>query len=573
MKNKELSDIFNNLYYILSMDDKSRFEALAYQRAARTIGSMSEDISDIYDKSGMEGLMNIPGIGKGLAEHIIEYLKTGKIEKYEELKTQYPIDFNDLSKMEGIGPKKALMLYNKLGVRNMKDLKTAAENHKIRDLPGFGEKSEELILKNVSMAYSMQGRILLGDGLVEAKKIVSYLMGSKIVDRCTIAGSTRRMKETVGDLDILATSTEPKKVMEIFTKFDDVKSIIVAGDTKTTVLLNIGTTCDLRVIDPKSYGAAMQYFTGSKDHNINVRKIAISHHYKLNEYGLFDGDANIAENKDENFIYNKLGMDYIPPEMRENRGEIEIALKHSIPELVSLNDIKGDLHLHTVESDGLNTTEEMVYSALKKNYDYIAITNHTKSLKIANGMNDDEFISYFKKIDQLNKNYKIKILKGAEVDILKDGSLDMDDKTLDEMDVVIASVHSGTTMGREEMTQRVINAIKTKKVNILGHPTGRLINERPGYDIDLDEVSKYCEKYGTAMEINSSPSRLDLNDENILKTSKYNIYYSINTDSHNIYGYDFMELGVGTARRGWLAAKRIINTMEYNNLLKFLSKK
>ncbi|WP_337860404.1 DNA polymerase/3'-5' exonuclease PolX [Ferroplasma sp.] len=573
MKNKELAEIFNNLYYILSMDDKSRFEALAYQRAARTIESMPEDISDIYDKNGMEGLMNIPGIGKGLAQHIAEYLKTGKIEKYEELKKQYPIDFNDLSKMEGIGPKKALVLYNQLGIKNMNDLKIAAENHKIRDLSGFGERSEELILKNISIAGSMQGRILLGTGLNEAKKIMEYLMNSKSIEQCSIAGSTRRMRETVGDLDILAISKEPEIVMELFTKFDDVKSVIVKGNTKTTVLLNIGTTCDLRVIEPESYGAALQYFTGSKDHNIKVRKIAIDNNYKLNEYGLFYNDNNVAETRDEKFIYNKLGMDYIPPEMREDRGEIEIALKHNIPELVKLNDIRGDLHLHTVESDGMNTTQEMADAAAKKNYDYIAITNHTKSLKIANGMTDDEFISYFEKIDKLNKNYNVKILKGAEVDILKDGSLDLEDKTLDSMDVVIASVHNNTGMSREDMTQRVISAIKTNKVNIIGHPTGRLINERAGYDIDLEEVSKYCERYNTAMEINSSPSRLDLNDENILKTSKYKIYYSVNTDSHNIYGYDFMELGVGTARRGWLTKNRIINTMAYNDLARFFSKK
>ncbi len=572
MKNTEIAEIFENLYNILSIDETTRFEALAYQKVARTLESMSDDVSEIYGKDGIDGLMQIPGVGKGIAQHIIEYLTTGKIEKYEKIKDKYPIDFKDLFRIEGLGPKKAILLYNKLGVKNLNDLKRAAEEHKIENIPGFGEKSEELILKNISMVNSLSGRILLATGLNEARKIVSYLKKSNYVVQCVIAGSTRRMEETVGDLDILATSKDNKKVMDLFTNFEDARSVVVKGDTKTTILLNIGVTCDLRVINNTSFGAALQYFTGSKNHNIKIRKIAIDNNYKLNEYGLFYNDTNMADNEGEQFIYNKLNMDFIPPEMREDRGEIELALQHKIPELINLNDIKGDLHLHTKESDGLNTTDEMINAALEKHYEYIAITNHTKNLKIAHGMGDQDFIKYFDTIDKLNEKYNIKILKGAEVDILKDGSLDLKDDTLDQMDCVVASVHMNTSMPKEDMTQRVINTIKTNKVNILGHPTGRLINERAPYEIDLNEVSKYCEKYKTAMEINSSPERLDLNDDNILKTSKYHVYYSINTDSHNIYGYNFMELGIGTARRGWLAKGQVINTMELNNLIKFLKK-
>ncbi len=572
MSNSEIAEIFENLYNILSIDEKTKFEALAYQRVARELQSMSDDVSELYDKYGVDGLMKIPGVGKGIAQHIIEYLKTGKIEKYEKIKSEYPIDFDDLFRIEGLGPKKAILLYNSLGIKNLNDLKKAAEEHKIADIPGFGEKSEELILKNISMLDSLHGRILLANGLNEARNIISYLTKSDFIDKCFIAGSTRRMKETLGDIDILATSKDSKKTMDLFVNFEDARSVVVKGETKTTILLSTGVTCDLRVINDVSFGAALQYFTGSKDHNIKIRKIAIGNSYKLNEYGLFYNDSNIAASKDEKFIYNRLNMDYIPPEMREDRGEIELALQHRIPELISLNDIKGDLHLHTKESDGLNTTEEMVNAALEKRYEYIAMTNHTKNLKIAHGMGDQDFIKYFGTVDKLNQKYKIKILKGAEVDILKDGSLDLKDETLGRMDCVIASVHMNTQMGKEDMTQRVINAIKTGKVNILGHPTGRLINKRSPYEIDLNEVSKYCEKYKTALEINSSPERLDLNDENILKTSKYNVYYSINTDSHNIYGYDFMELGVGTARRGWLGKEKVINTMDLNGLMKFLKK-
>ncbi|WMT52320.1 DNA polymerase/3'-5' exonuclease PolX [Ferroplasma acidiphilum] len=572
MTNSEIAEIFENLYNILSIDETTKFEALAYQRVAMELQSMPEDVSEVYDKYGIEGLMKIPGVGKGIAQHIIEYLKTGKIEKYEKIKSEYPIDFKDLFRIEGLGPKKAILLYKKLGIKNLNDLKKAAEEHKIADIPGFGKKSEELILKNISMLASLHGRILLAQGLNEARKIISYLTKSDFIDRCFIAGSTRRMKETLGDIDILATSKDSKKTMDLFINFEDARSVMIKGETKTTILLSTGVTCDLRVINDASFGAALQYFTGSKDHNIKIRKIAIGNNYKLNEYGLFYNDSNIAASKDEKFIYNRLNMDYIPPEMREDRGEIELALQHRIPELISLNDIKGDLHLHTKESDGLNTTEEMVNAALEKRYEYIAMTNHTKNLKIAHGIGDQDFIKYFDTVDKLNQKYKIKILKGAEVDILKDGSLDLKDETLGQMDCVIASVHMNISMEKEDMTQRVINAIKTGKVNILGHPTGRLINKRSSYEIELDEVSKYCEKYKTALEINSSPERLDLNDENILKTSKYNVYYSINTDSHNIYGYDFMELGVGTARRGWLGKEKVINTMDLNGLMKFLKK-
>jgi DNA polymerase (family 10) len=572
MKNVELYRIFNEMYYMLSTDEKARFEALAYQRAARSIESMQDDISEIYEKNGMKGLMEIPGIGKGLAEHIEEYLTTGKINKYEELKKKFPIDFTEFSSMEGFGPKKAMILYEQLGIKNIADLKKAAEEHKIRDIPGFGEKSEALILKNISMVTATGSRILLSTGLNEARNIVSYLLARKVVSRCEIAGSTRRMRETVGDIDILVISDQPEEVMNLFTEYNGVKSTVVKGETKTTVLLDIGTTCDLRVIKPESFGPALQYFTGSKDHNIKVRKIAIDHDYKLNEYGLYSGDKNIVEGMDEDAIYRELGMDYIPPEMREDRGEIELALSHKIPQLLELSDIHGDLHLHTKESDGMNTTEEMITAGMKKHYDYIAITNHSKSLKIAHGMNDHQFMDYFKQIDSLSDKYHIKILKGAEVDILKDGSLDLDDNTLKLMDVVIASVHMDTDMNASDMTDRVINAIRTNRVNILGHPTGRLINERQPFPIDLDEVAIYCNKYKTAMEINASPQRLDLNDENILKTSKHGVYYSINTDSHNIYGYDYMELGVGTARRGWLTKNNVINTMNLQDLINFLKK-
>jgi len=576
MSNKELASIFEVISDILSTEDKptSRFETRAYNRAAMTINSLQQDVASIYKEGGLSALMELPGIGKGLAEKIEEYIKTGKVDKYEDLKKEYPIDFTSLLNIEGIGPKTAIMLYKKLGINDTDSLIKAIESHKLKDLPRFGAKKEEEIAKGLDILKTYKGRILLSEGLTEAEKIIDELNKSGLVEKVAIAGSTRRMSETLGDLDILAMSKHYDEVMDLFSKLDDVTNIVVKGQTKTTVALNIGTTCDLRVIDPKSFGAALQYFTGSKYHNIKVRKIAIDKGYKLNEYGLFDKDNNIISNVDEADIYDKLGMDYIPPEMREDRGEIELALQHKIPKLVEVSDIKGDLHTHTVETDGINTLEEMVDYAMKKGYEYIAITNHTESLKIAHGMDSSGFLKLFSRIDELNDKLKgkITILKGAEVDILKDGTLDLDDKTLDMMDCVIGAVHTNINMTEDEMTDRVLKAINSGEMNILAHPTGRLINEREPYKIDLTKVAEACAKYNTVLEINASPKRLDLNDVNILLTSKHKVKYSIDTDSHSTINMDFIRYGVGTARRGWLKKEDIINTLPLDKLLKILKK-
>ncbi len=576
MKNKNISDIFEEISDILSVSDKptSRFEVRAYKRAALTIGTLQEDVSDIYRRGGINALMELPGIGKGLATEIEEYIKTGKISKYEELKKEYPIDFNDLLNIEGIGPKTAILLYKKLNITNLESLKKALEGHKIKDLPGFGVKSEQVIADGIRMHESNKGRILLSDGLNEAEKIISILSKSGKVEKVVISGSTRRMRETLGDLDILAISNYPEDVMNIFSNMEDVNGIVVKGPTKTTVSLNIETTCDLRVIEPHSFGAALQYFTGSKDHNIKVRKIAIEKGYKLNEYGLFDKSGKIISESDEKEIYNKLGMQYIPPEMREDRGEIELALKNQIPNLVDISDIKGDLHTHTKETDGINTIEEMAAYAIKKSYQYIATTNHTKSLKVAHGLTDEQFENYFNKVDILNDKLKgkLKILKGAEVDILKDGTLDLKDSTLDTMDCVVGAVHTNTNMDENAMTSRVLKAINTGYINILAHPTGRLINERDPYQIDLIKIAEACNNTKTALEINASPSRLDLNDTNILSTSKLNPLYSVDTDAHSTINMDFMKYGIGTARRGWLTKESVIDTFDLNKLLKFLKK-
>ncbi|MCL4387918.1 DNA polymerase/3'-5' exonuclease PolX [Candidatus Marsarchaeota archaeon] len=536
---------------------------------------MDEDVSKLYERSGIEGLMSISGIGKGLAGKIEEYIKTGHVKKHDELKKKYPIDFENLTKIEGMGAKRAIMLYQRLGVTDIQSLKEAISSHKVMSLEGFGEKSEQLLEKGIEMLEGSKGRMLLGYALPVAESIVSELLGSKKVEKAIICGSTRRMKETIGDIDILAISQHPEDVMDMFAKMKMVTSTVVKGPTKTTVWLDIGTTCDLRVIAPESFGAAMQYFTGSKEHNVEVRKIAISKGYKLNEYGLFDKNDKVISAIDEADIYSRLGMDWIEPEMRENRGEIALSKKHKLPKLITLGDLKGDLHSHTKETDGTNTLEEMAEAAISHGLKYLAVTNHTKSLRVAKGMDEKKFAEFFKRVDALNEKLdgRLKLLKGAEVDILKDGSLDLSAASLKGMDCVVAAVHSGFSMSIDEMTSRVIKAIDSGYVDILAHPTGRIINEREPYAIDIRKVAEKAEEKGVALEIDSYPSRLDLNDASIFAIRDYKVMFSIDSDAHNVSHFNYLRYGVGMARRGWLTKDKVINTMPAKHIAKMLDRK
>jgi DNA polymerase (family 10) len=572
MSNKILADIFDEIADMISVDDtpNSKFEVRAYKKAALTIGTLQEPIEQIYANGGKDALMNLPGIGKGLAEKIEQYLKTGKIQRYEELKKKYPIEMGKLTSIQGLGPKTAVELYRSLGVKNIEDLRKALRSHKVAGLPGFGPKSEELLTTGLQLLDSSQGRMLLGDAMPEAEQIVAALLKSGLVDKALIAGSTRRMRETIGDLDILATSKSPEKVSDFFSKMPSVEHVIVKGPTKTTVWLKIGLSCDLRVIDPDSFGAALQYFTGSKDHNVQVRQIAVKKGYKLNEYGLFDKKDGLLSSKDEEEIYGLLGMQWMPPEMREARGEVALAMEHKIPRLVELGDLKGDMHTHTKETDGANTIEEMASAAMGANLQYIAVTNHTKSLPVAYGMDDKKFLAFFKKIDKLNDKLggKFRILKGGEVDILKDGSLDLEPATLKQMDCVVGSVHSYFKMSEDEMTKRINKALDTGLVTILGHPTGREVNGREPYPVRLEKVAESAERNGVALEIDAFPSRLDLNDTNIMRVSNYKIKFSIDSDAHRSSHFGFLRYGVGTARRGWLTKERVLNSQSLRDITK-----
>lgn len=574
MYNSKIAQIFEEIASMISLDAADRkFEVLAYRKAAQTIAGLQQDVGDIYKKEGLEGLMELPGIGKSTAGAIEEYIKTGKMEKFEKLKKQYPIDFSALTKIQGVGAKRVFKLYTVLGVKNLADLKKAVEQHKIRSIEGFGEKSEEEIKKGIEQLDAVKGRMLLGLALPEAEGIVRKIKESGLANQVVIAGSTRRMKETVGDLDILITAKESEPVMEFVTKMQETERVIGSGPTKTTILLKIGLTCDFRVVEEKSFGAALQYFTGNKDHNVKVRQIAINKGYKLNEYGLFDKKGKSVAGRAEDEIYSKLQMDIMDPEMREDRGEVELSVQHRLPTLVELEDIKGDMHVHTNHSDGSHTIEQMANAAKKLGRRYIGITDHSKSEFVAHGMDDKKFVKHFEEIDKLNDGLDgIRLLKSAEIDILKDGSLDLSNKTLEMMDYGLASVHTSLTLSKEEQTKRVIKAFETGYVNIMGHPTDRLINQRPAIDMDLDKVFEAAADNNVAMEVNSSPDRLDLNDENILKAKKYKLKFSIDTDSHATDHLLLMRYGVSMSKRGWLTKEMVINTLDYEKIKKFFNR-
>jgi len=562
--NKDLAEKLNDIADILDIEGVN-WEPRAYRTAALTIAGLSEDISKVY-KEGR--LLELEGVGKSIANSIKEYIETGKISKYEDLKKKYPIDFESFRKIRGMGPKRAYILYRKLGVKTIDDLKKALDEGKIQKIEGFGKKSEEELRNNLDSFMKIKNdRLLLGYVIEYADSLIEKLRKSGLFERVEIAGSMRRMRETIGDIDILAISEKPEECMDFFSKMDEVKGVVVKGPTKTTVELGIGTTCDIRVLPKESFGAAMQYFTGNKDHNVKLRKIAISKGLKLNEYGLFKGKKSIA-GKSEEEIYNKLGMDFIPPELRENTGEIEAAQEHKLPKIVDYNDIIGDLHSHTKDSDGMNSLEEMANAAEKRGLKYIAFTNHSKSLPIAHGLNEKRFSELNKKIDSFNEKSSIKILKGVELEILKDGSLDLKNQSLKELDFVIGALHQNLNMSSDELTARLVKAINSGMINTVAHPTDRIIGQREGLKLDFDKVMEACKNNDVLLEIDGYPERSDLPFDLVKKAKDYSIKFSLGSDSHRIEHLRFLGLATAIARRGWLEKKDIINTLEYKEVLK-----
>ncbi len=580
MINQKLAHLFYQLAIYLEMDEV-QFKPRAYERVAQEIEAMEEDLGEIYRLGGRQGLKKISGIGEGIADKIEEFIKAGKIKELEALKKKIPVDLEGLSRLEGVGPKTIKTFYQQLKIRNLADLEKAAKAGKISQLEHFGIKSEENILSAIDFAKQDQGRFLLGYILPPVRELKNKLAKLKEVEKIEIAGSLRRLKETIGDIDILAVSSSPQRVIEFFVSLPSVVKIYGQGDTKAKVRLDWGIDADLRVIPGESFGAAWQYFTGNKEHNVELRKIATDQGYKLNEYGIFKlnqkpktkNEKNLVAGEQEEGIYKFLGLQAIPPEARENTGEIELAKKGKFPKLVERQDVLGDLQMHSTWSDGAYSIEEMAKAAKKLGHEYIAITDHAGRLAIAGSMKEKELLKQMEEIGAVDRKMAgIKILKGAEVDIDKDGQLHIKDEVLAKLDICLGSIHDNFKMSKEAMTERVCRAMENPHLDVWAHPSGRLLLRREGYEVNWDQVFKKAVATGTAIEINAYPERLDLSWQNVKKAVSLGVKLTIGTDAHSAQHLEFLELGVAVARRGWAKKSDVLNTLGWKDLLKHFKK-
>ena len=529
-----ISELFSQMADIMEILGEDPFRINSYRKVARVIGDTPTDV-EVLDAEGK--LAEMPGIGKSSLAKIEEFIKTGKITAYEELLKKIPSTLLDLLKVPGIGPKGVKAMYENLKIKDIAGLKKAIADGTLAELPGFGEKKVAGIAKGIEFLEKSTGRIRLDQAAEAAQLVTEFLKGLGGIKEIETAGSVRRCAETIGDADVLVAANDGKKIIEKFTKAPFVQEILAAGETKGSAIIQT-TTCpvhvDVRVVPQESFGAALQYFTGSKQHNVRLREIAVKKKWKLNEYGLYDGDKMIA-GRTEKEIYKKLGLDYVDPLLREDRGEIEAAQMHKLPELIEPGDIKGDMHVHTNISDGMCEPDEIIEAARKMGYKYICITDHSESSAIANGLSPKRLLQEIKQIRKLNEKTKgIEILIGTEVDILADGSIDFDNKILAELDFVTASIHSGLASAREKVTSRTLKAIDNPYVNCISHPTGRLIGEREPMDIDIEIVLKHAAETGTAMEVNAHPMRLDLKDVHCQMAVEQGVNLFISTDTHHI---------------------------------------
>lgn len=568
MKNFQIAKIFNQYADILEIKEDNLFKIRAYRKAAQNLESLTEDIETLAQA---DRLQEIPGIGKDLAEKIKEFLSKGKISSFEELRKSIPEGVLKMLEIPGVGPKTAKMLYEKVGIKSIEELEKLAREHKLSGLPGLKDKTEENILRGIELLKKGRERMLLGTALPLAEAIISELKNLKEVKRITYAGSLRRMKETIRDIDILITSTHPEKVMDYFVSLPQVKEILAKGETKSSILTPEGIQVDLRVVEPESFGSCLLYFTGSKQHNIHLRTLAQKMGLKVSEYGVFEEktNKNLAKNKEEEEIYKLLGLSYIPPELREDLGEIEAAQKGELPKLVELKDIRGDLHIHSHWSDGAHSLEELAQEGIRRGYEYLAITDHSQSLGIARGLNEERLLKQVEEIKKINQKLRnFRLLCGTEVDIRKDGTLDLDKKVLEKLDLVVAALHSGFKQPKEELNKRVIKAFETGLVTIFAHPSGRLLGEREAYELDYQAIFKAAREKKVYLEINAYPQRLDLTDINSRSAKNFGIKLVISTDAHTLSQLDYLRLGVAVARRGWLEKKDLLNCLPLKALLK-----
>jgi len=569
ISNAQIAQVFYRIAELLDIKGENPFRVRAYEKAAMVIESLTEPVEKIYREGR---LTEIPGIGKSIAEKIAELIETGRLSYLEELEASIPAGVVELLKIPEVGPKTAWLVYEKLGIKSIEEMEKAAREGKLRQLPGLGPKTEENILKGIERLRRFGERVPLGIALPFARQVVEWLKERAPIDKIEPAGSIRRRKETIGDIDILVTSTQPLEVMDAFVSLPVVREVIAKGETKTSVITEMGIQMDVRVVEPDCFGAALQYFTGSKEHNIHLRKIAQDMGLKISEYGVFRGDEKIAGRTEEE-VYGALNLPWIPPELREDRGEIEAAAEGKLPKLVEIKDIRGDLHTHTKHSDGNFTIKEMALAAKEMGYEYIGIADHTKGLGVAAGQDEEEILKEKEEIEKLNEELEgIRVLAGVEVNIRMDGTLDIDEEVLEQLDFVIASVHSAFKQPKEVMTERICKAMEREVVDILGHPTGRLIGKRDAYEVDGEILIDEAVRTGTILEINAFPDRMDLPDILCRAGKGKGAKFAINTDAHSIDQLNLIEYGVSTARRGWLEKEDIVNCLPLDELLKIFRK-
>lgn len=565
--NKDVSDILNELADLLDIEGANEFRVRSYREAAQTIEDLSENVRDKVEEG--EDLTKIPGIGESMSDKIEEIVETGSLKQLEEMEQKVPEELSTLLNLEGLGPERVKALHQELGIDSRKDLEEAVENKEIRELEGFGKKTEENIREELERSDGEE-RTMFAVAEEYAESLLEYLEQIDEIADVEMAGSYRRRKETVGDLDILVLCDDSEKVMDHYTSFEDVEEVVSRGETKSTIRLKSGLQVDLRVIAEESYGAAMMYFTGSKDHNIALRDRALDRDMKLNEYGLFDEDDEAVAQETEEEIYEVLDLSWITPELRENRGEVEAAEKDELPELVTPEDMKGDIHMHTTSTDGKSSIKEMAEAARDMGHDYIAITDHSERVSVASGLDAEELADQIEKVEEVdNELDDIRILKGIEVDILKDGTLDLPNDILKQLDLRICSVHYHQDLPEEEQTERIIKAMENPYFDILAHPTGRQIHERGEMDLDMEEVMDAAEEYDCIFELNASPHRLDLDDHYCKMAKERGLKIEISTDAHSLGELKYQRYGVYQGRRGWLEAEDVINTYEVDKLLDF----
>lgn len=570
--NNDISGILRKMADLLEIEGADKFRVRSYREAASSLENITDNLVEKVEKG--YDLTKIPDVGDSIAEKIEEIVKTGSLQQLEEIKDRVPEDLSKLMNLEGIGPERAKELNQELGIETLDDLKRAVEDTEVREVEGFGKKVEDKIGQELKREKDQESRTSLAKAEEYADPLLDYLHECDTAGKIEIGGSYRRRKETVGDLDILITGSDVDAIMDHFTDFEDVKDVIKRGESRTSIRLKSGIRVDLGVISDKSYGAALLYFTGSKEHGIHLRERALDMNLKVNEYGVFpEGEDTPVASETEKEMYDALGLKWVPPEMREDRGEIDAAEKGNLPELITLDDIKGDIHIHTTYTDGDASVREMAEAAKEYGHDYIAITDHSKRVNVAGGLEADELAEELDEIEKINKEVDgIRILKGAEVDILKDGSLDLPDDVLEKLDICICSIHYNMDLPEDEQTNRILKAMGNPNLNILGHPSGRLIREREPMNLNMEKIIDKAAENGIILEINANPHRLDLNDRHCLSAKKKGVKMSISTDAHSTGELYNMKFGVYQARRGWLETIDVINTFDLDELLEHVER-